>query len=499
MQLRLATSPRFVHADARETDLAPRDAALLAWLALEGPTPRTRLARLLWPRSAPDVAGNALRQRLFQLKRQLGVELVSGHTTLSLADGLAHDLGDSRQVLGDCRRRARPRARRLAGAAARAPRPARAGDARGQRRCSRARRRPRCRVGARARASGARATVRSRAPARHPPALPAGRPRRGAARLRPLRAAAEGRGRREAVGRDAGAAGDDQRRRDARSAPPPATPPAGERAAAAAPGRPRRSLARACTMPGTRAAAPSSPAKAAWARAGWSATSRARAAEPSSSARVPATSASSTPRWRASCARCRAAPCTRSPRPCAQRSRAAARARRAGGVARDERGARPLLQCGERGARGRGAGDRGLRLRRPALRRRGQHRAAAVRDRRVDAGAGSLTARDAEVSAPGRLLLDEALAPARSGRGAARAARPSPTSAEIVDSLGIASLRGRHDRGDAAAPLRRQSAVPARDAEGLARARRCRPGAGGSGGGDRCCRRGCRSRAPCTR
>ena len=125
MQLRLATSPRFVHADARETDLALRDAALLAWLALEGPTPRTRLAVLLWPRSAPDVAGNALRQRLFQLRRQLGVELVSGHTTLALADGLAHDLGDSQQVLGDAGDELGPRARRLAGAAARAPQPAR--------------------------------------------------------------------------------------------------------------------------------------------------------------------------------------------------------------------------------------------------------------------------------------------------------------------------------------------------------------------------------------
>ena len=101
MHLRLATSPRFVHADASETDLSLRDAVLLAWLALEGPTPRTRLAVLLWPRSAPDVAGNALRQRLFQLKRQLGVELVSGHTILALAEGLVHDLADSQQVLGD--------------------------------------------------------------------------------------------------------------------------------------------------------------------------------------------------------------------------------------------------------------------------------------------------------------------------------------------------------------------------------------------------------------
>ena len=36
MQLRLATSPCIVHADASETALNLRDAALLAWLALEG-------------------------------------------------------------------------------------------------------------------------------------------------------------------------------------------------------------------------------------------------------------------------------------------------------------------------------------------------------------------------------------------------------------------------------------------------------------------------------
>jgi DNA-binding SARP family transcriptional activator/tetratricopeptide (TPR) repeat protein len=100
MQLLLAASPRVVHADASETALNVRDAALLAWLAIEGPTPRTRLAVLLWPRSPPDVSGNALRQRLFQLKRQLGVELVTGHATLALADGVMHDLGDAQQVMG---------------------------------------------------------------------------------------------------------------------------------------------------------------------------------------------------------------------------------------------------------------------------------------------------------------------------------------------------------------------------------------------------------------
>lgn len=50
--------------DARTVELAARDALLLAWLAVEGPTPRARLASLLWPASTDDAARNALRQRL---------------------------------------------------------------------------------------------------------------------------------------------------------------------------------------------------------------------------------------------------------------------------------------------------------------------------------------------------------------------------------------------------------------------------------------------------
>lgn len=83
----------------RQVALAPRDAALLTWLALEGPTPRTGLARLLWPDSAVDAARNALRQRLFQLRKQLGVELVSGQAMLALREGIAHDLDDADSVL----------------------------------------------------------------------------------------------------------------------------------------------------------------------------------------------------------------------------------------------------------------------------------------------------------------------------------------------------------------------------------------------------------------
>ena len=87
-----------------QVPLALRDAALLAWLAIEGPTSRTRLARLLWPDSEPETGRNSLRQRLFQLKRQTGVELVVGPAaTLALAADVSHDLHDADSVLGDTR------------------------------------------------------------------------------------------------------------------------------------------------------------------------------------------------------------------------------------------------------------------------------------------------------------------------------------------------------------------------------------------------------------
>jgi DNA-binding SARP family transcriptional activator len=101
MHLHLATSPRFVSADGSVAVLAPRDAALLAWLALEGPTPRARLAALLWPDSDAEAARNALRQRLFQLRKALGLDAVVGSVTLALAEGLVHDLEEADGVLGD--------------------------------------------------------------------------------------------------------------------------------------------------------------------------------------------------------------------------------------------------------------------------------------------------------------------------------------------------------------------------------------------------------------
>lgn len=80
--------------------LADVDALLLAWLAVVGPTPRERLAALLWPDSPSDAARTALRQRLSRLRRQFDGELVVGARTLMLADGVTHDLAGSPTLLG---------------------------------------------------------------------------------------------------------------------------------------------------------------------------------------------------------------------------------------------------------------------------------------------------------------------------------------------------------------------------------------------------------------
>ncbi|MEO8082087.1 MAG: AAA family ATPase [Caldimonas sp.] len=81
--------------------LAGKDGALLAWLAIEGPTPRERLARLLWPESDNAAARNALRQRIFKLKKTASEDVVVGRATLALAASVEHDLDGSAELLGD--------------------------------------------------------------------------------------------------------------------------------------------------------------------------------------------------------------------------------------------------------------------------------------------------------------------------------------------------------------------------------------------------------------
>ncbi len=93
--LQLGDQARVHLGDGRCVALGPSDALLLAWLALEGPSSREQLASLLWPGSEPEHARNALRQRLFRLRRQCGRALVEGGAQLRLTPGLRHDLGDA--------------------------------------------------------------------------------------------------------------------------------------------------------------------------------------------------------------------------------------------------------------------------------------------------------------------------------------------------------------------------------------------------------------------
>ena len=88
-------------ATGQSRPLALADALLLAWLAVEGPTAREQMAAQLWPDSPPETARNALRQRLFRLRRQAGRELVEGSAVLALSADLTHDLAGATTLLGD--------------------------------------------------------------------------------------------------------------------------------------------------------------------------------------------------------------------------------------------------------------------------------------------------------------------------------------------------------------------------------------------------------------
>ncbi|RIH85749.1 ATP-binding protein [Calidithermus roseus] len=72
--------------------LERRTAGVLAYVALEGPTPRSRLAGLLWPETPEHTARNNLAQALRRLRQAAGgYEAVSGDEVLRLAEGLEAD------------------------------------------------------------------------------------------------------------------------------------------------------------------------------------------------------------------------------------------------------------------------------------------------------------------------------------------------------------------------------------------------------------------------
>jgi len=102
VRIELLNVPRLVFADRPPYGLERKDAALLALLAVEGPTTRARMASLLWPDSDPEAARNNLRQRLFRLRRAALADIVIAEASLRLADGVATDLADlDRQIQAD--------------------------------------------------------------------------------------------------------------------------------------------------------------------------------------------------------------------------------------------------------------------------------------------------------------------------------------------------------------------------------------------------------------
>jgi hypothetical protein len=87
IRLRLASGLLVQTEGGTSWPLTGKDAALLAWLAVEGPTPRERLARLLWPESDDATARNALRQRIFDLLQNWCV-FASGDSTKRTASSI---------------------------------------------------------------------------------------------------------------------------------------------------------------------------------------------------------------------------------------------------------------------------------------------------------------------------------------------------------------------------------------------------------------------------
>jgi DNA-binding SARP family transcriptional activator len=77
--------PRIVSDGRADVPLSAREAGLLAWLHLEGPSPRARIAGLLWPGGDESQARANLRQALVRLKRSAGELLDESAGVMRLA------------------------------------------------------------------------------------------------------------------------------------------------------------------------------------------------------------------------------------------------------------------------------------------------------------------------------------------------------------------------------------------------------------------------------
>lgn len=90
-RLRLLNQPLVLGAGRDPLALERRDAALLVWC---GVAARHEPAAAIWPQVPTAKALASLWQRLFRLRRALGVELVRGKERLQLHPGEGHHLHD---------------------------------------------------------------------------------------------------------------------------------------------------------------------------------------------------------------------------------------------------------------------------------------------------------------------------------------------------------------------------------------------------------------------
>lgn len=77
---------------AASHELERKVAALLCVLAVDGDAARSTMARWFWPEVEASAARRNLRQRIFQLHRRCGREVVNGGPRLRLAAGIACDV-----------------------------------------------------------------------------------------------------------------------------------------------------------------------------------------------------------------------------------------------------------------------------------------------------------------------------------------------------------------------------------------------------------------------
>ena len=91
MRLELLGGARYLGPDGPLDALEKKTAGILAYLAVEGPTSRSRLAGLLWPDSREVTARNNLSQTLRRLRNAAGATLIVGDDTLSLVPSIVVD------------------------------------------------------------------------------------------------------------------------------------------------------------------------------------------------------------------------------------------------------------------------------------------------------------------------------------------------------------------------------------------------------------------------